>query len=358
MKDKRYCIWLSGLPTIGSRKYHQLVEYFGNAEKVFKCSKKELEESNIINNDTIDLIIAKRNITKIDNYINKLKSSNILVYTVHDSEYPENLKNIYDPPPVLYIKGEIVEEDFNSFAIVGSRKATEYGLKTAFQFGKELAEAGFTVVSGMALGIDSSAHKGALKAGGRTIAVFGCGLNYVYPSSGLNLAKEIIKTGAIVSEYPLGYGALPQNFPARNRIISGLSKGVLIVEANKKSGSLITADFALEQGRDVFAIPGNINSPNSKGTNELIKNGAKLTDSISDILEEYYGFGEIVTKKKRVIVDETEIKILDLLSDTGMTLDKIIDKLPSIESSKILSSITMLEIQGIVKQMDGVFYNL
>ena len=259
MKDKKYSIWLSGLPKIGSKRYMVLINYFGSAKKVFESSREELIKSNIINEEMVDMIISKRDTDKIDRYLKKVKENDITVYTIDEEGYPENLKNIYDPPPVLYVKGKITEGDANSIAIVGSRKATDYGLKTAEQFGKELAEAGFTVVSGMALGIDSAAHRGALKAGGRTIAVFACGLNYIYPRSGLNLAKEIIKNGAIISEYPLGIEAIPQNFPARNRIIIGMVKGVLIVEANKKSGSLITGDFALEQERCI-CCSGNINT--------------------------------------------------------------------------------------------------
>lgn len=357
MEDRNYCAWLSGLPGIGPKKYMRLVEYFGNAKEVFLCSRKELVESNLVYEKTIDTIIEKRDTDKIKRYMNKLKENNISVYTTDDDEYPFNLKNIYDPPPVLYIKGQFIENDINSLAIVGSRKASEYGLKTAFQFGKEMAESGFTVVSGMALGVDSAAHKGALKAGGRTIAVMGCGLNNIYPKSGLNLSIEILKNGAIVSEYPLGFAALPQNFPARNRIISGMSKGVLIVEANKKSGSLITADFALEQGRDVFAIPGNINSPNSRGTNELIKNGAKPVLSITDITEEYYGFTDLKPHKQTQLLNDIEKSITDLLKDAGMSADEIIEKIPNAEPSKILPAIVLLEIQGYLKQIEGVFYN-
>ncbi len=358
MEDKKYSIWLSGLPKIGARKYYSLVKYFGSAKKVFVCSKEELTESKLVNEETINTILTKRDIDKVERYLKKLEEYNISTCTVDEPEYPANLKNIYDPPPVLYIRGKLLEDDLNSIAIVGSRKATEYGLNTAYKLGKEIAESGYTVISGMAIGVDSAAHRGALKAGGRTIAVFACGLNSVYPKSGFNLAKDIIKNGAIVSEYPLGIMALPQNFPARNRIISGMSKGVLIVEANKKSGSLITADFALEQGRDVFAIPGNINSPNSQGTNELIKNGAKLTDSIDDILEEYYGFTYAKENRKEVLFNDIEKEILTLLNDSGLTSDDIINKLPSIEPAKILSSLTILEIQGFVKQIDGMFYNM
>jgi DNA processing protein len=357
MEDINYCVWLSGLPGIGPKKYIKLVEYFGNAKEVFLCSREELVESNLVYEKNIDTIIEKRDADKIKRYMSRLKENNISVYTTDDAEYPFNLKNIYDPPPVLYVKGKLVESDINSLAIVGSRKASEYGLKTAFQFGKEIAELGFTVISGMALGVDSAAHKGALKAGGRTIAVMGCGLNNIYPQSGLNLSKEILKKGAIVSEYPLGFEVFPQNFPARNRIISGMSKGVLIVEANKKSGSLITADFALEQGRDVFAVPGNINSPNSKGTNELIKNGAKPILSITDIIEEYYGFTDTKPYKETAILSDMEKLITDLLKDTGLSADEIIEKIPNAEPSNILPAIVLLEIQGYLKQIEGVFYN-
>ncbi|NLN49784.1 MAG: DNA-protecting protein DprA [Clostridiales bacterium] len=357
MVDKKYCVWLSGLPGIGSRSYTRLVSYFGNAKRLFHCSENELIDSKLINEKTAKLIMEKRDITKLDRYMNTLKKNDITVYTIDDEEYPFNLKNIFDPPSVLYVKGNIIENDINSIAIVGSRKASEYGLKTAYQFGKELAESGFTVVSGMALGIDSAAHKGALKAGGRTIAVFGCGLNSVYPKSGLNLAMEITKNGAIISEYPLGYKALPQNFPARNRIISGMSKGVLIVEANKKSGSLITADFALEQGRDVFAIPGNINSPNSLGTNELIKNGAQVVVTAADILEEYYGYADPLPHKEVKNPNAIEKIIMDSVKESGMTADNIIEKNPDIQPSEILSTIILMEIQGYLKQIEGVYYN-
>lgn len=357
MADRKYSVWLSGLTGIGSRSYIRLINYFGNAEELFYCSENELIKSKLLSEKIIKLIIEKRDLAKLNRYMSTMKKNDITVYTIDDEDYPFNLKNIYDPPPVLYVKGNIIENDINSIAVVGSRKASEYGLKTAYQFGKEIAEAGFTVVSGMALGIDSAAHKGALKAGGRTIAVFGCGLNNVYPKSGLNLAMEISKNGAIISEYPLGCEALPQNFPARNRIISGMSKGVLIVEANKKSGSLITADFALEQGRDVFAIPGNINSPNSLGTNELIKSGAKVVATISDIIEEYCEYIEPLPGKEVRNLSALERSIADLLKETGMTADNIIEKNPGIQPSKILSTIVLMEIQGYLKQIEGVYYN-
>ncbi|NLM42477.1 MAG: DNA-protecting protein DprA [Clostridiales bacterium] len=356
MKDKKFSIWLSGLPQIGSRRYISLVEYFGSAERVFTSTRDELLSSGLLNDKLIEIIINNRDIEKIERYLGKVKENNIKVYTIDDKEYPENLKHIYDPPPVLYVKGNIDKIDDNAIAIVGSRKATDYGLKVAKRLGMELAEAGITVVSGMAIGIDSAAHRGALKAGGRTIAVFACGLNHIYPKSGYSLAKEILKNGAIISEYPLGIKAAPNNFPARNRIISGISKGVVIVEASEKSGSLITADFALEQGRDVFAVPGNIEAPNSKGTNSLIKNGAKLVTCVDDILEEYgLHKSNRVISNDMIYLDEIDEAILELLEESGKSMDEIISIL-DFEISVIISKIIQLEIHGIIKEVGNVYY--
>ena len=208
---------------------------------------------------------------------------------IDSEEYPKQLKEIYDPPLKLYVLGskQLLKE--KSIAIVGARNATEYGKKVAFQISKELSEAKINIISGLAVGIDTSAHLGTLqgKCIGKTIAVLGSGLDKIYPKENIELAKHILKFGGcLVSEYPVGTSASKLNFPQRNRIISGLSKGVLVVEASEKSGSLITADFALEQGREVFAIPGDINKENSKGTNELIKQGAKLVTKYNEILEE------------------------------------------------------------------------
>lgn len=357
MEEKKFSLWLSGLPQIGSRRYLSLIEYFGSARRVFECSRKELMESAILNLKLVDLIVSKRDMDKIDRYLKKVKENDIKVYTIDEENYPQNLKNIYDPPPVLYVKGDIKYSDADAIAIVGSRKASEYGLRTGEKLGMELAEAGITVVSGMALGIDSAAHKGALKGRGRTIAVFACGLNYIYPRSGISLAREIVKHGAIISEYPLGIDAIPQNFPARNRIISGMSKGVVVIEANERSGSLITADFALEQGRDVFAVPGNIIAPNSKGTNELIKNGAKLVASINDILEEYgiqRSGSEISSEAENL--NELEKRILTYINGSGKNMDEIVEFI-GMETGAVLSKMIQLEIKGKVKQIDGIYYS-
>lgn len=210
----------------------------------------------------------------------------IRILSINDSAYPESLKNIYGPPKILYVKGELKKEDALGIAIVGSRLASGYGLTQAEKFGFELARLGITVISGLARGIDTKAHLGALKAGGRTIAVLGSGLLNIYPPENKNLSDKISCLGAVISEYPLNTKPLAENFPRRNRIISGLSLGVVVIEAGKRSGALITARCALEQGREVFSLPGKLDSENSFGTNELIKDGAKMTTSVEDILEE------------------------------------------------------------------------
>lgn len=206
--------------------------------------------------------------------------------SISDKDYPARLKNIYSPPVDLYIKGEFLPEDEIAVALVGSRKASQYGLELSEKLAYDLATRGITVVSGLARGIDSAAHRGALKAKGRTIAVFGCGIDYIYPPENKLLAEQIQERGALISEFPDKLSPKPYNFPRRNRIISGLSLGVVVIEAARTSGALITANFALEQGREVFAVPGKVNSDTSEGVHRLLKEGAKLVETVDDIIEE------------------------------------------------------------------------
>jgi len=357
MRDKRYLIWLSSLSGIGSKSCMSLVRYFGSAENVYNCSFSELRSSGIVGEKTAMTVYRDRNIENTDDYLKTMKESGINVYTIHESEYPENLKHIYDPPPIIYVKGGLVPGDNTAVGIVGARKATDYGLKAAQRIAFRLAEMGITVVSGMALGIDSAAHRGALKAGGRTIAVCACGLKHVYPASNYGLSQEISKSGALISEYPFDTAAFAKQFPARNRIISGMSLGVIVVEAGEKSGSLITADFALEQGREVFAVPGNISSPNSKGTNALIKNGAKLVSSIEDIIEElsldiiYRGKRDAECDNAAVMdISIEEGLILKLLQEKEADRDEIADA-TKLQPGKVMSALTKLEIKGMIQQV-------
>lgn len=357
MEDKKYWMWLSSIPGVGSRRFFALMDYFESAENIFAASDKELQASHILPAEVIKSITENRKRDKVDNYYKKVKDNGIKVYTILENEYPEYLKNIYDAPPLVYVKGELLPQDSLSMGIVGSRKASEYGVKTAERLAGELAQAGMTIVSGMAMGIDSAAHRGALKAGGRTVAVLGCGLNHIYPRSSTGLFREIAAKGAIVTEYPLGMAALPKNFVARNRLISGMSRGVLVVEAGERSGSLITADFALEQGREVFAVPGNINSPNSKGTNALIKNGAKLVQRIEDIFEEL-NIGFERPSNDRVDCrnfDAAEKAIMEVLGSTNKGVNDIISE-TGYPPGRIMSSLTMLELKGIIQSDNGLYY--
>ena len=288
--------------------------------------------------------------------------------TLHDEQYPELLKNIYDPPSVLYCKGTIKKRE-KALAVVGSRSATSYGLSMAEKISYELSGFGFSIISGMARGIDTYAHKGALEAGGRTVAILGCGPDMVYPVENLSLMRQIENSGAVISEYLPGIAPLSCNFPARNRVISGISLGVIVVEAGKKSGSLITASFALEQGREVFAVPGNADSPNSQGTNRLIREGAKIVTGIEDILEELQLFDLKKNAKKprlkmkdckQMIIEGLcgdERKIAECLGAKTLHVDEIVRR--SGLSAQIVSSmLIMMELKGVVEQSPGKIFSL
>ncbi len=275
-----------------------------------------------------------------------------------DKGYPTNLRYIYSPPPTLYIQGEIIPEDNIAIAIVGSRRGTYYGLRNAEALSFELATKGITIISGLARGVDSAAHRGALKAKGRTIAVLGSGLNVIYPPENRKLADKITQNGAVVSEFPLDTPPHRQNFPRRNRIISGLSLGVVVVEAAQKSGALITANFALEQGREVFALPGNIDSFTSVGTHDLIKQGAKLIESTKDIIEELEPLRFCGTEKAQSKTEfkpdlpEEERQIYACLSSESLHIDEIIQKI-DIPYGRLLTCLLKLEHKKLVKELPG-----
>ena len=289
----------------------------------------------------------------------RLRSGGIKVCCVEDEEYPELLRAIFDPPYVIYYRGDInILGDF-CLAMVGSRVATRYGKTQAFRLGRELAGQGIVVVSGMARGIDTEAHRGALEAEGKTVAVLGSGIDVVYPRENLKLYEQIIENGIVLSEFAPGTRPEPGNFPARNRTISGLSHGVLVIEAKQKSGALITADFALEQGRDVFAIPDPINSQNAMGTNNLIKQGACLVDSIEDILMEY-GMAESVPGAAQqgelfFAGDSDEAAVLEALHLEMVHLDQL-TQLCRIGPGRLNTALLKLELAGIIKSIPGNYY--
>ena len=268
------------------------------------------------------------------------------------------MKDIYDPPALLYARGEVKKEDELAVAIVGSRKTSAYGREITERIGMDLARHGVTVVSGMARGIDSVAHNGALQGGGRTIAVLGCGVDVIYPSENRNLFHQIIKRGAVLSEFPMGSPPEAGHFPRRNRIISGLCMGVVIVQASAESGSLITAGYALEQGREVFAVPGNVGAEGSRGTNQLIKEGAKLVESSEDILEEilpqWRREGETVRKAEMAAPSLTEAEkiVCGLLSETPLHIDTIIRE-SQLDPGSVSSLLLNLELKGLISQWPG-----
>ena len=313
LEEKRYWIWLSLIKNLGPKRKLKLLELYQNPEKIYKLTKEELLKIEGIGEETANNIILSKNEKLLDYHIKYMKENNIDIIHIYEKNYPQVLKEIYDPPISLYIKGNKEILNNKNIGIVGCRECTDYGKKAAKYFAYNLAKENINIVSGLAKGVDSFAHLGCLSTYkenqncgklhsncgknnynygkqnqncGKTIEVVGNGLDMVYPKENIELANEIIKSGgAIISEYPCGTKPDKMNFPARNRIISGISSGIIVVEAKEKSGTLITVDFALEQGRDVFVVPGNINSINSVGTNDLIKQGAKMVTVYTDVFE-------------------------------------------------------------------------
>lgn len=298
LENKKYWIWLSLIKKLGSRKKLKLLETYKNPEEIYYLTKEELIKLEGIGEETAKNIILSKNEKLLDYHIKYMQENNIDIIHIYEEKYPQLLKEIYDPPVSLYIKGNKEILNSKNIGIVGCRECTDYGKNAAKYFAYNLSKKNINIVSGLAKGVDSYAHIGCLSTDkekkncgktnndcGKAIAVVGNGLDSIYPKENIQLANEIIKNGgAIISEYPCGTKPDKMNFPARNRIISGISSGIIVVEAKEKSGTLITVDFALEQGRDVFVVPGNINSINSIGTNDLIKQGAKLVTTYKDIM--------------------------------------------------------------------------
>lgn len=284
LEDKKYWIWLSLIKGLGAKRKAMLIDKFKDPMLIYNLKEKDFFNIKGIGEDTIKKLLDKKVRESLDKHIEYMKKNNIDIISIKDEKYPQILKNIYDPPISLYIRGNQKILNNKCLAIIGCRELSDYGKKATKYFAYNLSKRDFTIVSGLAKGVDSYAHIGTLCAKAYTIAVVGNGLDIIYPKENVYLANEILKNnGAIVSEYPLGTKPEKMNFPARNRIISGLSKGVLVVEAKQKSGTLLTVDFAIEQGRDVFVVPGNINSLNSVGTNDLIKQGAKPVTNYMDV---------------------------------------------------------------------------
>jgi len=355
--------WLSlrQVPGVGNVICNRLIKKFQTPEKVFHASPEELKKIEGLRSQTIEAIVAFKDNDWAKKELDQIEKQEITFVTIQDERFPRNLKEIYDPPPFLYVKGELWEKDNLSLAVVGSRNASSYGKAMTKRLSRTLTERGFTIVSGLARGIDTCAHRGALEGGGRTLAVLGSGIDLIYPWENKGLAEVITRHGAIVSEFPLGTQPEAINFPPRNRIISGFSLGAVIVEASFRSGSLITARMALEQGREVFAVPGNVDSPWSKGTNRLIKEGAKLIMDPDDIIEEVLPQYKAPITSRQEKPPETKgltpegRKIFDLLDSNPLHIDHLIQHSglrPNLVSSLLLE----LELKEFVKQLPGKMF--
>lgn len=284
-ENKKYWIWLSLLKNLSIKKKRRLLEKFKNPKELYNANKESLLKIDGIGEKYANHILDENIKKEVYKHIQYMEKYNIDIISIEDREYPEMLKNIYDPPLSLYIKGNKDILNKESISIVGCREASTYGKSATKYFSYNISKQNYNIISGMANGIDSYAHIGTICAKGTTIAVVGTGLDIVYPSNNIDLQNEILKNnGAVISEYPLGTKPEKMNFPERNRLISGMSKAIVVIEAKEKSGTLITVDFAIEQGREVFVVPGNINSTNSVGTNELIKQGAQIATNYMDII--------------------------------------------------------------------------
>lgn len=358
--ELRQIVALSLVKNMGPATFKKLMERFGNISLIFGARLKDFQGIEKISKSIYTELKRPDLLEQADKEIGKAAKQNVEIISLLDKRYPEDLREIYDAPILLYVKGLLPEQSTPKMAIVGSRKASLYGLRMAKTIAADLSRAGVVVVSGMALGIDSAAHEGVLSVGGATLAVLGGGLSRLYPSENKKMALEISEKGALISEFPMEMEPRPQYFPLRNRIISGISQAVLVVEAGEKSGALITADAALEQGRDVLAIPGNADSERSSGTNALIKQGAKLVTSAADILEELKmnkGAARVSTakatvKKKPLDLNPTEEKIFALLQNEPLPMDTLIEE-SGLPASSAIAQISRLQMKGYVKELPG-----
>jgi len=351
---------------VGAVTFGRLVKTFGDVRSAAAAGPAEWRGVEGIGAKKAEALAAVTD-KLVDGEIAEAEKRNVQIVCLEDHRYPPALKMIYDPPAVLYVWGALMPADAVSMGVVGTRRCTHYGLEQAERFGRLLGQAGFTLVSGGARGIDTAAHRGAMSVGGRTVAVMGCGLCTLYPAENAKMFEQIVSQGqgALVSEIPMRRGVESRNFPKRNRIISGLSLGVLIVEASRRSGALITATEAAEQGKEVFAVPGRVDSPMSEGTNRLIRDGAVLVGGLDDVLEH---LGEVGAKMSvedepqpagaiPSNLDPMETKIARVLSEGALGLDEIVRR-SGVESGRAASAMTMLVLKGVVAQRPGNVFAL
>ncbi len=389
-QEQREWLTLTLVPGVGTTLFIRLLARFRTAGAVLRAPKHALQD--IVGDKLAQRITQYSEVVDVEAQERAMTQRGVTLLTMEDPKYPLRLAEIYDPPLVLFVHGELREEDQNCVAVVGTRRATPYGLRMAEKFGREMGARGVTVVSGLALGVDAAAHRGAIDAGGRTIAVLGCGVDVVYPPQNADLMQEITKHGCVVSQFPMGMKPSAGHFPYRNRIISGMTMGTLVVEAPLSSGALITARQAAEQGREVFAVPGQVGVTNSQGPHLLIREGAKLVETVEDILVELNLPTDVRADRPHPVAappaqhsqadappvqttqapaapplaqraapppaekvappDGLERMVLKVLSPNGTYVDEI-SAACHISISDALSTLTILELKGLVRQFSG-----
>lgn len=353
-----YWVGFNKVLGIGPARLRALLDCFGDIEKAWLARAGELQQAGLDRRTTANLQAARRSLD-LERELARIQQAGVQVLTWESPDYPGILRHIPDPPPVLYILGELLPEDDWAVALVGTRSASVYGKEAARRLAGDLAANGVTVVSGLALGIDTVAHQAALDAGGRTLAVLGSGVDVIYPAPNRRLAQAIVERGALISEYALGTQPERNNFPPRNRVISGLAQGVVVVEAGVRSGALITAEFALEQGRDVFAVPGSIFQRSCEGTNRLIRDGAIPVLAVGDVLEELNLLQVAHQAEIRAAVPTTPVEscLLDLLSYDPMHVDEL-GRAAELPAATVASTLTLLELKGLARQAGAMSYVL
>ena len=364
VSDQDYAPWLAlgRIKGVGGVNFKKITTQFADASAIFRASPAQLGEIEGLHRDIIDNITNFADWAEIDNEIRRARAAGIKMIPFSAAAYPLRLRSISDPPPLLYVKGEISNDD-RAVAIVGSRSASDYGRRVARDLARGLVSFGFTVVSGMARGIDGMAHESAIQSGGRTVAVLGCGVDRAYPPEHEMLYRRISESGAVISELPMGARPIAFNVPARNRLISGLSLGVVVVEATEKSGSLITASLAAEQGREVFAVPGEAGASRSRGSHRLIRQGAKLVETVDDIIEEIAPqlarrAGDGAAPVARTLPENSAPaarQIFALLNESALQVDQVIEQ-TGLTAPQLLQVLLDLELQGFVSQTPGKIY--
>jgi DNA processing protein len=356
MIDKRYWIGFNLIKGIGAVRMQALIQHFGDLELAWNAAPIELARAGL-GLKVIERIVQARANVDLEKLWARIEAQGIKILTWEDETYPQRLKEIDQPPPVLYIRGAYLPDDLFAVAIVGTRRVTAYGRQITEELAAYLAANGITVISGLARGVDGIAHQTALKAGGRTLGVLGSGVDKIYPPEHRGLAEKMIERGAIISDYAPGTPPDAANFPPRNRIVSGLSLAVVVVEAGETSGALITAEFAAEQGREVFAVPGSILAPQSKGTNKLIQNGALPLLSVNDLMQalNLTRMGEQKAARKVIPADETEARLMGVLSDEPLHVDEIRNQ-TELPIEKVSATLALMELKGMVRQVGGMNY--